>query len=64
MMQKRFQSKDGWLYIMFTIGHGFGLGFFYRPLSLELWLGPLVIDFSVPTPLWWRMRREDKAQAA
>ena len=62
-MQKRIQSKDGWLYAMVTTGHGFGLGFFYRTCSFELWLGPVVIDFSVPTPLWWRMRREEKLSA-
>ena len=62
-MQKRIQSKDGWLYVMVTMGRGFGFGFFYRTCSFELWLGPVVIDLSIPTPLWWRMRREDKLSA-
>lgn len=64
MAQKRFQSKDGWLYLMLTISHGFGLGFFYRTFSFELWLGSLVIDFTVPTPLWWRMRQADRLESA
>ena len=46
-------------YIMLTVGQGFGFGLVYHTCNMSVWLGPLVIDFTVPTPLWWAMVREE-----
>ena len=56
--QKRFNI--GHWYCMFTVGQGFGLGFIYTTANLAVIIGPLMIDMTVPTPLWWAIVRQER----
>lgn len=56
--QKNFTIGRG--YLMFTIGQGFGLGAIYTTANLTLIIGPLMIDVTVPTPLWWKIVHQER----
>jgi len=56
--QRRLNIGRG--YLMFTVGQGFGLGAIYTTCNLSLIIGPLMIDMTVPTPLWWELVRKER----
>lgn len=60
--QKRFSI--GYWQCLFTAGQGWGIGLIYHTASLSIWLGPLVIDVTIPTPLWWRIVRQEQERKA
>ena len=56
--QKQFNIGRG--YVVLTVGQGFGFGAIYHTCNLSLWIGPLVIDMTVPTPFWWAIVRQER----